>query len=93
MGKMTLETQLKSQVKDYLKIKGIFCYHLLQGVGSFRGLPDMVMHYEGDVHYLELKAPKGKLSPYQVRFQEQCQWDEVSYHVIRKVEDLMEVVG
>ena len=57
---MTEETDLKSAVKQYLDLKGIFNYHLLQGLGAYKGLPDRVMHYKEKVHYLEIKKPKGK---------------------------------
>ena len=92
IAKTTKETQIKQAVKDYLDLKGIFHYHNLQGIGSYKGLSDMAMHYKGQVHYLELKTPKGKLSPYQEVFQAQCQADDVPYHVIRTLDDIMEVV-
>ncbi|KKL12659.1 hypothetical protein LCGC14_2533580, partial [marine sediment metagenome] len=30
------ETHIKSQIKDFLAIKGIFNYHLLQGMGAYK---------------------------------------------------------
>jgi len=92
IAKTTKETQIKQTVKDYLNLKGIFHYHNMQGIASYKGLPDMTMHYKGQVHYLELKAPKGVLSPQQVKFQVQCVDDGIPYHVIRTLEDIMEVV-
>ena len=86
---MTEETKIKMQVKDYLKIRGVFCYHNLQGIGAYKGLPDLVIHHKGQVHYLEIKRAKGKLSPYQIKLQEQCETDSIPYHVIRSVEDIM----
>lgn len=88
---MTEETDLKSAVKQYLDIKGIFSYHLLQGIGSYKGLPDRVAHINGKVVYLEIKKPKGKLSPYQIAFQEQCVYDNINYEVIRSLDDLIEI--
>lgn len=88
----TTETDLKNIVKDYLIIKGIFSYPLMQGLGCKPGLPDRVMHYKGRVHYLEIKTPKGKLSPNQLEFQEQCRQGRIKYHVIRSLEDIQEIV-
>ena len=89
----TEESQIKGQVREYLRLRGIFFYHNLQGIGSFGGLPDMGMHWQGQVHYLEIKKPKGKLSFNQLTFQLQCKIDGVPYHVIRCLEDLIAVVN
>ncbi len=88
----TEETSLKSVIKEYLAIRGIFNFPLLQGMGAFKGLPDRVMHFDGRVHYLEIKKPKGRLSPYQEAFQDQCKADEIPYHVIKSLEDLQEII-
>ena len=92
MNKQT-ETALKAQLKDYLLIKGIFSFPITQGLGSYRGAPDRVMHFNGSVHYLEIKLPTGKMSPYQLAFQEQCLADNINYHVIKSLDDLMEIIG
>lgn len=82
------ETHIKSQIKDFLAIKGIFNYHLLQGMGAYKGVPDRVMHYKGRVIYLEIKTPTGKLSEHQENFWRHCINDNVSYWIIRSIEDL-----
>ncbi len=89
---MTEETDIKSAVKDYLAIKGIFSYPILQGIGAFRGLPDRVMHFKGRVVYLEIKRPRGKLSPHQKLFGHQCIDDSIAYLVIRSLDDIMNYV-
>jgi len=52
----------------------------------------MTMHLRGQVHYLELKAPKGVLSRNQLVFQEECWIDGIPYHVIKTLEDIRGVV-
>ena len=89
----TPETQLKSNVKEYLSIMNIFHYPILQGLGAYKGLPDMAIHRNGHVEYLEIKTPKGKLSVYQEMFQGQCHVDGIPYHVIRGLDDIMLVIG
>jgi len=86
------ESMLKSQVKDYLAYHGIYSFPITQGLGSYRGAPDRIMHYQDRVHYLEIKLPKGKMSDYQLAFQEQCRLDSIPYYVIKSVEDLEEVL-
>ena len=85
-----IEADIKSQVKDYLDVWHIFNYHLLQGIGSYKGLPDKIIHYKGKVVYLEIKRPRGVLSENQKAFQEQCIRDKIPYWVIRSLEDLVE---
>ena len=92
MKQQTEETIVKGHVKEYLAIKGIFNYPLVQGLGAYRGVPDRVMHYKGQVHYLEIKKPDGKLSVYQQMFQGQCHVDDIPYHVIRSLEDIQLVI-
>ncbi len=87
------ETELKGQIKDYLTIKGIFNWPILQGMGAYPGLPDRVMHFEGHVHYLEIKKLTGRLSDYQFAFQARCLHDGISYHVIHSLDEMIEVVG
>ena len=89
----TEETSLKSAVKELLAIKGIFSYPITQSLGSYPGLPDRVMHRNGRVEYLEIKRPKGKLSPGQLAFQEQCEQDGIPYYVIRNIDDLLAVIN
>ncbi len=89
---ITEETALKGMVKEYLALKGIFSYPIQQGLGSYPGLPDRVLHWQGGVHYLEIKKPKGKLSISQQAFQEQCKQDGISYSVIRSLDDLIEIL-
>ena len=88
----TEETSLKSVIKEYLAIRGVFSYPVLQGIGSFKGLPDRVMHFEGRVHYLEIKRLKGKLSIHQEAFKDRCSADGIHYHIIKSLEDLMEII-
>ena len=82
------ENDIKRQIKDFLKLKHIFCYHLLQGLGAYPGLPDMVAHIKGRVVYIEVKTKRGKLSLAQGFFQAECEEDGVDYWVARDVMDI-----
>ena len=89
---MTEETDIKHAVKQYLDIKGIFSYHVLQGMGAYKGLPDRVMHFNWGVVYLEIKKRKGELSLHQKIFQAQCDIGGIPYLVIRSLDDIMNYV-
>jgi len=86
------ETDLKNQVKEYLTIMGIFNYPLMQGLWSYRGLPDRVAHIRGKVHYIEIKKPSGFLSVHQEAFKQQCEADGIDYHVVRSVDDVQSLL-
>ena len=86
--KKVTETHIKGQIKDYLALRGIFSAPLLQGMGSYRGLPDRLLHLNGEVVYLEIKKPDGKMSEYQLKFQSQCESDGITYWVVESVEEL-----
>ena len=88
----TPETRLKRACQQLLKQQGIFNFALTQGLGSYPGLPDRVAHYRGTVYYFEMKTPTGRLSDAQKRFQKQCKYDDIEYHVIRSVDDIIEVL-
>ena len=83
------ESDLKRTAVDYLNLKGVFNYPLLQGIGSYKGLPDRVMHRNGHVEYIEFKTPEGKLSIYQQIFQGQCHVDGIPYLVIHSIDELI----
>ncbi len=46
--KVTPETALKQQVREYLDLHGVFSFPLTAGLGSFKGVPDRVMHWHDD---------------------------------------------
>lgn len=86
------ETDLKHTVRHYLSLKGIFNFPLTQGLGSFRGAPDRVLFFKGEVIFLELKTEKGKLSEWQEEFKRQCENDGIRYYVVRSLEDVRAIV-
>lgn len=87
------ERDLKLQIKEYLAIKGIFNFPLVQGLGAYRGAPDRIMHLNGKAVYLEIKLPKGKMSDHQLAFQKQCESDGIDYRIIKSIEDLQNITG
>ena len=67
---MTKETAEKKAIKDYLKIKNIFHYHNLAGLGVYPGVPDLTAIKDGIVYQIEVKAGGGKQSENQRIFQQ-----------------------
>ena len=35
------ETDIRRQVTDYLQLRQYFCFYVLQGLGAYKGIPDL----------------------------------------------------
>lgn len=90
MGKrVTPETALKSQIRQYLALKGWYVFPILQGLGATKGISDLIALKEGICLFLEVKSPKGRQSDHQVRFQRRVEDAGGRYRVIRSLDDLI----
>ncbi len=70
---MTEETKIKQDIKDYLRKRGVFFYHNLACLGSYKGIPDITAIFQGKVYQIEVKTPTGKLSSAQQDFRDKWQ--------------------
>ena len=70
---MTEETKIKQDIKEYLRKRGVFFYHNLACLGSYKGIPDITAIYKGKVYQIEVKTPTGKLSYVQQQFRDKWQ--------------------
>lgn len=86
--RITPETALKRQVKDYLALRGVWNVPLLQGIGSYKGLPDRIAIKAGKTYFLEFKSPTGRLSEYQQEFKTNTEDAGGIYIEVRSVEDV-----
>ena len=84
------ETQIRGQVRDYLRSKGWFCFHVLQGLGAYRGISDLIAVKDGRVLFVELKTARGRQSEHQKEFQTDLEAAGGEYLLCRGVEDLQE---
>ena len=86
---MTPETAIKNQIKDYLDLKGIFHFPVLQGLGAAKGVPDRIAVKDGIFYGIEVKTPKGRLSEHQKAFRDRVVAAGGVYIEARSVEDVM----
>lgn len=82
------ESDIRRQVKDYLKIKGWFVYYNLAGLGSYPGLSDLVAVKDGRIVHIEVKGPKGQQSEDQIYFEIDLAASGGEYLLVREIEDL-----
>lgn len=86
------ENEIKRLVKDYLTIKGWFHFYNLQGMGAFKGIPDIIAIKNGRVLFIECKTPArgSKQSPAQIEFQKNIEYQGGEYVLVDCLEKLME---
>ncbi|MCK4328307.1 hypothetical protein KAX02_00535 [candidate division WOR-3 bacterium] len=87
------ENDIKRQVKDYLSLKGYFHFYIMQGLGAYKGIPDIVAIKNNRVLFLEIKRPGGKQSGYQKQFQTDIEGQGGGYHIVKSLEDLIKITG
>ncbi len=84
------ETEIRRQVRDYLRIRGWFVFHILQGLGCYLGVTDLIAVRGGRVIFIELKTARGRQSDYQRKFQADLEAAGGEYILCRGAEDLQE---
>ena len=84
------ETDIRRQIQDYLRIRGWFVFYILQGLGAYKGIPDLIAVKNGRVLFIELKTPRGRQSEYQRKFQADLEAAGGEYVLCRGVDDLQE---
>jgi len=72
--------------------RGLSRISRLKAMGMTPGAPDLVAFFNGRVIFLELKAPRGRLSEHQKEMQALCAEHMVMYYVIRSIDDLLEAI-
>jgi hypothetical protein len=85
------ENDVKRQVKDWLTLNGYFNFHLLAGMGAYKGAPDRIaVKKGGQVYFIEVKKPKGGIqSEYQIEFQRRIEEKGGKYLLVRSLEELI----
>jgi hypothetical protein len=89
----TPEALLTRSVRQLLKAAGIFHWKNHGGLGSAPGLPDICAVYRGRMVAIELKAPKGIVSPYQEEFIKRINEAGGLAFVARSLDDVIDALG
>jgi len=88
------ENDVKLQVKQYLSLKSWFHFHLMAGMGAYKGSPDRIAIKDGRVLFLEIKKPVGwKHSDYQKQFMKDIKEHNGEYYLIRNLDELIKIIG
>ena len=82
------ETDIKKSIKDYLKLSGWFCFSIMQGLGSYRGISDIIAIKDSYVIFIEVKTETGKQSEYQKQFEKDITENGGHYILARSYKDV-----
>ena len=74
-----LEKHVRAVIKDYLNMRHLDWYYNLQGLGAYKGIPDLAVIFKGTTIYIEVKKPGGKQSPAQIEFEMKCKKNKAIY--------------
>lgn len=90
-GMKQKESEIKSEIRRYLKFRGFFCWNQWQGQFSIKGVPDIVgLLPRGRLFAVEVKTSAGKVKPEQQAFIDRINLEGGLAFVARSVEDVME---
>jgi len=72
----------------------IWNFHIRQGMGAYKGIPDRFAVYKGKVFAIEVKGPDGKQSDFQKAFQEKWEFNYDSTYILAKsIDDVIKGMG
>ena len=66
---------------------------IMKGLGTLKGVPDLcVVAPGGRAHFIEVKAPRGRLEPEQRAFETDCARNEIPHAVVRSLDEAIAVL-
>lgn len=87
------ETDIQGSIRDFLRLHGWYVVPHLQGLGSFRGIPDLsACSPSGEHWWIEVKKPTGALSKYQKEFRDNVLSRGGKWMMATSVEDVEPLV-
>jgi len=87
------EKQIRGSIVDLLRRCGWFVFFLQQGLGSVKGLPDLIAIQDGRMIFIEVKTPAGSQSHYQKTFERRWRECGGEYFLFRSPEDAVKGLG
>jgi hypothetical protein len=84
------ETPIRKAVKQYLQLRGWFVFTVLQGLGAYPGISDLIAIKNGVTAFIEIKTPTGTQSEKQEDFQRDVEEHGGVYKVLRSLEEAIE---
>lgn len=87
------ESQIQTNIKDYLKKAGWFCWKIhQQGKFCYKGITDLIAIKDGLTIYIEVKAWKGQLSADQIKFRDNIVSHGGKHLVAKSVDNVIDFI-
>jgi hypothetical protein len=93
MSKKTPENAVKKSIKDLLDWLHIFNFPVLQGLGCQPGICDRIAIHNGRFVAIEIKGPKGVISPMQRDFLEKVEKAGGLSIIAKSPDDVIKALG
>ena len=86
-----LERDITRSIRDFLKVAGVCHYKQWQGLGSEKGIPDIICIEKGTGRYcgVEVKTATGKMSEHQLKWKQRIEAAGGRYILARSVDDVV----
>lgn len=87
------ETYIRRSITDALRLAGWAVFYIFQGLGSYKGISDLIALKDGKVIFIEVKTKTGRQSEYQKDFEKICSEHGCRYILARSVDDVAELLN
>lgn len=84
------EADITREIRQYLKIRGVWHYKQWQGLGSLPGVADIIGCFKGKYLAIEVKTPGKNPTPHQQNFLNQVIYAGGLAFVARSVDDVIQ---
>lgn len=92
MAKTQTETYIRRSITDALRLAGWAVFYIFQGLGSYKGISDLIAMKDGRTVYIEVKTETGRQSEHQKQFERICIEHGCRYILARSVNDVAELL-
>ena len=82
------ETMILRGIRDFLRVEGWYVIRNQMGLGCHRGMTDLTAVRAGQVVWIEVKTPQGRLSEDQEKFRRDIEEHGGNWLLARSVEDV-----
>lgn len=89
-NKPPTEKEITKEIRKFLTFKHIFHWKAWAGLGSIKGVPDIIGCYKGQMIAIEVKGQNGKVSPHQEVFMDNLRGSGAICFVARSVQDVID---
>ena len=87
------ETYIRRSITDALRLAGWAVFYIFQGLGSYKGISDLIAIKDGLTVYIEVKTETGRQSEYQKQFERIVTDHGGKYYLARSVNDIAELLN